>query len=154
MKQLIDRVFRKRWPLWGKIVLAISILLLVVVGVFSFHWIALGAFSGALTVVCGAFGAHALQERVTPEDLEIWKTAVHYQGLHALALIAFGLFAERTKAGGLVGWAFVLGTVIFSGTLYGIVLGGPRWLGAITPLGGTALIVGWLAFGARALRRQ
>jgi uncharacterized membrane protein YgdD (TMEM256/DUF423 family) len=115
-------------------------------------WIALGAFSGALTVGLGAFGAHALKESVPPADLDIWNTAVHYQGLHALALILFGLFAERRRAGGLTGWGFLLGTAIFSGTLYGIVLGGPRWLGAITPLGGTAMIVGWIAFGVAALR--
>lgn len=117
-------------------------------------WIAAGAFLGALTVGLGAFGAHALEQRVTPEELEIWKTAVHYQGLHALALIGFGLFAERAKASGLTGWAFTLGTLIFSGTLYAIVLGGPRWLGAITPIGGTALIVGWIALGVAAVRRS
>jgi uncharacterized membrane protein YgdD (TMEM256/DUF423 family) len=115
-------------------------------------WIAVGAFSGALTVGLGAFGAHALEERVPAGDLEIWNTAVQYQGLHALALVLFGLFAERRATGGLPGWAFLAGSAIFAGTLYGIVLGGPRWLGAITPLGGTALIAGWLALAVAALR--
>jgi len=115
-------------------------------------WIAVGAFSGALAVALGAFGAHGLKERVTPEDLAIWETAVHYQGLHAVALVLFGLFAERARAGAAAGWSFLLGALIFSGTLYGIVLGGPRWLGAITPIGGTALILGWLVFGLAALR--
>ena len=116
-------------------------------------WIAVGAFSGAITVALGAFGAHALKDSVPPADLGIWDTAVQYQGLHALALILFGLFAERRVTRQLAGWSFLVGSAIFPGTLYAIVLGGPRWLGAITPLGGTALIVGWIAFGLAALRK-
>ena len=116
-------------------------------------WIAVGAFSGAITVALGAFGAHALKDSVPPAELEIWHTAVQYQGLHAMALILFGLFAERRPTGHLIGWLFLVGSAIFAGTLYGMVLGGPRWLGAITPLGGTALIVGWIAFGLAALRK-
>ena len=113
--------------------------------------ISLGAFSGALTVALGAFGAHALKATATPEDLAIWQTGVHYQGLHALALILFGLFLERReRVSGLAGWCFLIGAAIFAFTLYGIVLGGPRWLGAITPLGGTLLIVGWIAFALAA----
>jgi uncharacterized membrane protein YgdD (TMEM256/DUF423 family) len=115
--------------------------------------IVLGAVLGALTVALGAFGAHALEARVEPEDLAIWQTAVHYQGLHALALIVYGLFAERRERPRmLAAWCFLVGTLIFSGTLYGIVLGGPRWLGAITPLGGTLMIVGWVAFALAARR--
>ena len=120
-------------------------------------WIAVGAFSGALTVGLGAFGAHAIKQRVSPEELAIWETAVHYQGLHAVALILFGLFGLSVRganARAFPGWAFLVGALIFSGTLYGIVLGGPRWLGAITPIGGTAMIVGWVAFGVAALRRD
>lgn len=115
--------------------------------------IVLGAVLGALTVALGAFGAHALEARVTPEDLAIWQTAVHYQGLHALALILYGLFAERRERPRLLAaWCFLVGALVFSGTLYGIVLGGPRWLGAITPLGGTLMIVGWVAFALAARR--
>ena len=66
-------------------------------------WIAVGAFSGALTVALGAFGAHALKDSVEAADLDIWGTAVQYQGLHALALILFGLFAERRQVGNLAG---------------------------------------------------
>lgn len=115
-------------------------------------WIAVGAVSGAVTVALGAFGAHALKTRVTPEDLAIWETAVHYQGLHALALVLFGLWREQTGKRCIGGWGFLAGSAIFSGTLYALALGGPRWLGAITPIGGTALIVGWLAFATSALR--
>jgi uncharacterized membrane protein YgdD (TMEM256/DUF423 family) len=117
-------------------------------------WIALGAFSGALTVALGAFGAHALKDSVSAGELDIWGTAVQYQGLHALALILFGLLAERRQVGNLAGWSFLFGSAIFAGTLYAMVLGGPRWLGAITPLGGTALIVGWIALGLSALRQR
>jgi uncharacterized membrane protein YgdD (TMEM256/DUF423 family) len=114
--------------------------------------IALGAASGALGVVLGAFGAHALEQRLSPADLALWETAVHYQALHAVAVILFGLFAERHACASLAAWCFLAGAAIFSGTLYALALGGPRWLGAITPLGGTLLIAGWLAFAWAAVR--
>jgi uncharacterized membrane protein YgdD (TMEM256/DUF423 family) len=117
-------------------------------------WIAVGALSGALTVALGAFGAHALKESVTPEDLAIWQTAVHYQGLHALALVLFGTSQQVRPRACIGGWAFLLGSAIFAGTLYAMVLGGPRWLGAITPIGGTLLIVGWLSFAWSAWRAR
>ncbi len=109
------------------------------------NWIAVGAVSTALAVVCGAFGAHGLKDRVTPADLEIWQTGVLYHLVHAPALVLYGLFA-RAPGRHIAGWCLLLGAVIFSGTLYVIVLGGPRWLGAITPIGGVLLIAGWLAF--------
>lgn len=115
-------------------------------------WIGIGAASAALTVAFGAFGAHLLADRVTPEDLDIWRTAVLYQGLHALALVQFGLYRSSNPGGGAVGWSFLVGSAVFSSTLYGIVLGGPRWLGAITPIGGTAMIVGWVLFALAAWR--
>ena len=117
-------------------------------------WIAIGALSGALTVALGAFGAYALEEAVPPEDLAIWQTAVLYQGLHALALVLFGLYQHVRPRPCLGGWGFLLGSAIFSGTLYAMVLGAPRWLGAITPIGGTLLIVGWLAFAWSAWRAR
>lgn len=109
------------------------------------NWIAIGAVSAALAVVCGAFGAHGLKEQVTPEDLATWQTGVLYHLVHAPALVLYGLFA-RSAGRQLPGWCLLLGTAIFSGTLYGIVLGGPRWLGALTPIGGVLLVAGWLAF--------
>jgi len=95
-----------------------------------------------------------LKPRVIPEDLAIWETAVHYQGLHALALVLFGLWRTREARGAAAGWCFLAGSAIFSGTLYGIALGGPRGLGAITPLGGALLIAGWLVFAHAAWRAR
>jgi uncharacterized membrane protein YgdD (TMEM256/DUF423 family) len=118
------------------------------------RWIAVGALSGALTVALGAFGAHALKTRVTPDDLAIWQTGVHYQGLHALALVLVGLWLAPGRRGVLAAWCFLAGSAIFAGTLYGMVLGGPRWLGAITPIGGSLLIAGWLAFAWAAWRER
>ena len=111
-----------------------------------------GSALGALGVVLGAFGAHALKDRLTTEQLVIWETGVRYQFVHALALLATGLLARQTGTElRSAAHAFVWGTVVFSGTLYALALGGPRWLGAITPLGGMLFIAGWvlLALGAR-----
>ncbi len=117
------------------------------------NWIAIGAVSGALAVVCGAFGAHALRERVTPADLAIWQTGVLYHLVGSVALVLYGLLVRDRTTNGLPGWCFLLGTVIFSGSLYAMTLGGPRWLGAITPIGGVLLIAGWLLFAWAARRR-
>ncbi len=112
----------------------------------------LGALSGGLSVALGAFGAHALEARLDTRALEIFETGVRYQGLHAVALLATGLLLAREAASGALvasGWAFVVGTLLFCGSLYALALGGPRFLGAVAPLGGTAFIVGWalLAWG-------
>lgn len=111
----------------------------------------LSAAMGALTVALGAFGAHGLADRLAPDRLELWHTAVLYQGLHAPALGLAGLLQlQRGRGTGAV-WAFLIGTVVFSGTVYGLALGAPKFLGAITPIGGVALIVGWLALGKASL---
>ena len=96
----------------------------------------------------------ALKDRVGPEELEVWKTGVHYQAIHALATVLFGLFRERHPAKATPAWCFLVGSAIFSGTLYAMVLGGPRWLGAVTPVGGILFIAGWVAFALQALRRE
>lgn len=109
-------------------------------------WIAIAAVLGALGVALGAFGAHALQARLEPRQLETWTTAVEYQLIHAVALLALALYGSATQraitpaAGG-----FAAGIVLFSGSLYLLALGGPRWLGPVTPLGGLCLIGGWIA---------
>lgn len=111
----------------------------------------LGAALGLLSVALGAFGAHALRSRLTPADLEIFETAVRYHMVHAVVLVALAALSGRIAPGigTLAGWAFAGGILVFSGSLYLLVLTGPRWLGAITPLGGVALLVGWgaLAWG-------
>jgi uncharacterized membrane protein YgdD (TMEM256/DUF423 family) len=103
-----------------------------------------GAVLGALAVAAGAFGAHALRGRITPEHLAVWETAARYHLVHAVLLVFIGWALPAPR--NLVPFALIAcGTVIFAGTLYALVLSGLRWLGAITPLGGLALIAGWLA---------
>ena len=110
----------------------------------------IGAVLGALGVAMGAFGAHALKDKVEPRMLDIWSTATQYQLWHALAIILVAFFASRqdvvSTSTQVAGVAFTAGVVIFSGTLFALVLTGKTWLGAITPIGGTALIIGWVAF--------
>ena len=110
-------------------------------------WIITGSIFAALAVLFGAFGAHGLKSRVSAEDLIIFETGVRYQMYHALALILLGLIAmnPNTAITNLTFVLFVTGIFIFSGTLYLIPLTGLRWLGAITPIGGTALIAGWIS---------
>jgi len=117
-------------------------------------FLSLGASSAALGVALGALGAHALRGRLEPRMLDAFEVAVRYQMYHALALLAVAWVAGRS-AGNLApaaGWLFVAGTVLFSGSLYGLSLGGPRWLGPITPLGGAAFIAGWLCLAVAAWR--
>jgi uncharacterized membrane protein YgdD (TMEM256/DUF423 family) len=102
------------------------------------------ALLGALAVVLGAFGAHALRAQLTEADRGIFETAARYHLLHALAAVLAADRATRAPQAAAAGWVFVAGTVVFSGSLYGLALGGPRFLGAITPLGGAAFILGWL----------
>lgn len=93
----------------------------------------------------GAFGAHGLRARISPEMLSVFETGVRYQMYHALAIFAVGLMLP-TFGGWMIraaGWAFALGIVLFSGSLYALALSGVTMLGAITPLGGLAFLVGW-----------
>ncbi len=106
----------------------------------------IGALLAFLGVAAGAFGAHSLRDRLSPDMLAIFETGVRYQMYHALALLAVAL-AQMRWPGTLAmvsGWLFVLGVLIFSGSLYLLSLTGVRWLGAITPLGGVAFLAGWL----------
>ena len=110
-------------------------------------FVLLGALFGSLAVGAGAFGAHALRSRLSVEALAIFETAARYQMYHALALLAAAWVASRWPGGAAhaAGWLFVGGTVVFSGSLYLLALTGARWLGAVTPVGGLALLVGWVA---------
>ncbi|HEX6630111.1 MAG TPA: DUF423 domain-containing protein [Gemmatimonadaceae bacterium] len=120
-------------------------------------FLALGAISAFLAVAAGAFGAHALRARLSPADLATFETAARYQMYHALALLAVAWAVQQQWAGTLprtAGWLFVVGTVLFSGSLYTLVLTGQRWLGAVTPLGGVAFLAGWACLAATALRAR
>lgn len=105
-----------------------------------------GSLSAFLAVGMGAFGAHALEGRLGPSDLDTYEIAVRYQMYHALALLFLGLALGRWPGplGVWGGWGFVTGSLVFSGSLYVLVLTGARWLGAVTPIGGLALLVGWV----------
>jgi uncharacterized membrane protein YgdD (TMEM256/DUF423 family) len=109
-------------------------------------WIRIAAVFGVLGVALGAFGAHALRGRLAPEQLSAWETAVHYQLFHAIVLLALGLYGAATgRSLGASPWLFATGIVLFSGSIYGLVLGSWRGLGPVTPLGGMALIAGWIS---------
>lgn len=108
-------------------------------------WLIAGGLLAAVAVAAGAFGAHGLRGRLSPGDLATFETAARYQIYHALALIGVALLAER-GVGGVAGagWLFLTGILLFSGSLYLLTLAGLRWMGAITPLGGVAFILGWV----------
>lgn len=111
-------------------------------------FVVLGALSAGLAVALGAFGAHALRSRLTPEMLAVFEVGIRYQTYHALALFAVAWATTRWPAAPavtLAGWLFVLGTVLFSGSLYGLSVTGQRGLGAVTPIGGAAFLAGWIA---------
>ena len=109
-------------------------------------WIIIGSALAALAVTIGAFGAHGLKSRVSADDLVIFETGVRYQMYHSLALILLGLIGVNFQSNivQLPAILFLVGIIIFSGTLYLIPLTGLRWFGAITPIGGSALILGWI----------
>ena len=103
--------------------------------------------AGASAVLLGAFGAHALKDVLNTTQHELWHTAVQYHFWHALAL-AVAALSRAGKARRLAIGGFALGIVMFSGSLYALALGAPRWFGIVTPFGGVAFIIGWLALGA------
>jgi uncharacterized membrane protein YgdD (TMEM256/DUF423 family) len=110
--------------------------------------------SGFLSVMLGAFAAHGLESRLPPGDLATFEVGVRYQMYHAFALLAVALALARWPGplGEWAGWAFLVGSVLFSGSLYLLVLTGPRSLGAVTPLGGVAFLVGWALLGLHLVR--
>jgi len=118
-------------------------------------WFATGAIAAALGVALGAFGAHGLKARVTPDLLAIYETGVRYHLVHALGLLAVGWAADRWPGpwASVAGWLFLAGILVFSGSLYLLTLTGLRWLGAITPLGGLAFIAGWLSLALAAIKK-
>jgi uncharacterized membrane protein YgdD (TMEM256/DUF423 family) len=127
-------------------------------------WMRVGAIWGFLAVAIGAFGAHGLKDRfkslgdqfgplVTERPEGIFQTATHYHAYCALAILAVGLLAATGRGGTalpVAGWSLLLGSVIFSGSLYVLAATGIRWLGAITPIGGLFMLVGWVALAIAA----
>jgi uncharacterized membrane protein YgdD (TMEM256/DUF423 family) len=110
-------------------------------------FLGLGAVSAALAVALGAFAAHGLRARLSPEALQTFETGARYHMYHALALLAVAWAVTRWPgtAVSVAGWLFIAGTLLFSGSLYLLAITGVRILGAITPVGGFAFILGWLA---------
>jgi len=110
-------------------------------------FLAIASLLGGLSVAAGAFGSHALRPKLSDRMLEIFETGTRYQMYHALALLLVGLLLLRAETGqgwlNAAGWAFVAGTLIFSGSLYALSLSGIKILGAVAPIGGTALMIGW-----------
>jgi uncharacterized membrane protein YgdD (TMEM256/DUF423 family) len=130
------------------------------------RWIAIGGILGAIGVALGAFGAHMLPDFLegrgfTGDDLtrrlEIFDTAIRYQLLHALAIVLTGLALERapTRAWRFAPWAFLIGVALFSGSLKILTVAGPqwKWLGMVAPIGGLAMIAGWIALAVGAFRK-
>jgi uncharacterized membrane protein YgdD (TMEM256/DUF423 family) len=115
----------------------------------------LGAVSAMFAVGAGAFGAHALRARISPEHLAIFETGARYQIYHALALLAVAWAVSRWPGSLPVfaGWLFVLGSILFPGSLYLLALTGARWWGAVTPIGGLAFLGGWVCLLLTAVRR-
>jgi len=116
----------------------------------------LGAVSALIGVAAGAFGAHGLKSRLSAEMLSVFEVGVRYQMYHAFALIA-AAWAQAKWPSSIVtagGWLFLIGTVLFSGSLYLLSIGGAKWLGAITPFGGSAFLAGWVCLAWGVLRVQ
>lgn len=110
-------------------------------------WLSAAAVSGFLSVAIGAFGAHGLKELLDAYGSDIFETAVQYQMFHTIGLLVVGVLQASSPKPGfrLSGWCFIIGIVLFSGSLYLLAVSGIKWLGAVTPVGGTAFLVGWAA---------
>ena len=108
------------------------------------NWISIAAINLALAVGCGAFGAHGLKSMVNAQQLEWWHTGTLYWFIHALGLLLIAILTRLNYASATSAWLIQIGVLIFTGSLYAMTLGAPRWFGAITPIGGTLMIVGWL----------
>lgn len=118
-------------------------------------FLAIASIFGGLSVAAGAFASHALKDKLSERALEIFETADRYQMYHALALLLVALLINQTESSQpslvIAGWAFIIGIVVFSGSLYALSLTDIKVLGAITPLGGLAFIIGWGALAYSSL---
>ena len=115
-------------------------------------FVTLGAVLAGLAVAAGAFGAHGLRSRLSPDMLAVFETGARYQMYHALGLLAVAWAVTRWPGAAAAGWLFVAGIVVFSGSLYVLSLTGTRWLGAITPVGGLCFLAGWAVLAWAASR--
>lgn len=118
-------------------------------------FLAIGGIAALLAVALGAFGAHALKDRIPAEMLAVWHTAVEYHLFHAIGLLACGLVAAQLPDSALLkwsGWLMLAGILLFCGSLYALALSGERWLGAATPLGGLAFLAAWAMFVTAVLK--
>ncbi|MGB0922280.1 MAG: DUF423 domain-containing protein [Alphaproteobacteria bacterium] len=116
-------------------------------------WLLIGAINGFLAVGFGAFGAHGLEGKVADKDFAAFQTGAHYHLIHALALVGVAIIAHITQSGtaNIAGWAFLVGIVLFSGSLYVLGITGSRALVIATPLGGISFLIGWAALAGVAL---
>ena len=117
-------------------------------------FVLLGSVNALLSVALGAFGAHGLKSRISPDMLAVYETGVHYHMMHALGLILVAILAEKWSSPLISwsGWALFVGIVLFSGSLYALSISGIRILGAITPLGGVSFLIGWVLLAIAAYK--
>lgn len=108
------------------------------------NWISLASLNMAIAVACGAFGAHGLKARLSDEQLAWWHTGTQYFFYHALGLLLVAILIRLKLAPIGVAWLLQVGIILFTGSLYAMALGSPRWLGAVTPIGGTLWIIAWI----------
>lgn len=116
------------------------------------NWIGIAAINLAVAVGLGAFGAHGLKNVASSQQLEWWHTATLYLLVHALGLLAVGILIRLQLTTQAPAWLLQIGILIFAGTLFAMSLGAPRWFGAITPIGGVLMIIGWLWLAVTAFR--
>ena len=114
-------------------------------------WLAIAGLGGIASVAAGALAAHLADD---PKAAELLRTGALYGMIHAAALLAVVAIAARRLAVRVAGWGFAAGIVLFSGSLFALAAGGPRWLGWVSPFGGVALIIGWAALATIAVRRR
>ena len=116
------------------------------------NWIGIAAINLAIAVALGAFGAHGIKDMVDAQQLEWWHTATLYLFIHALGLLLVGILIRLNIAVQTTAWLLQVGVIIFAGSLFAMTLGAPRWFGAITPIGGVLMIVGWAWLALTAFR--
>ena len=116
------------------------------------NWIAIAALNLAIAVALGAFGAHGIKNMVNVEQLAWWHTGTLYLFIHALGLLLVGILIRMNIAAQMTAWLLQIGVIIFAGSLFAMTLGAPRWLGAITPIGGILMIAGWVWLAVTAFR--